>query len=145
MSPTIRIDDEVYKWLQNKAKPFEDTPNSVLRRIAELDDLEDKAFIPHTLKKFVKTKKEKKELGGKRMDGKTLNELWNVGARHALYHREGCWYNNLEHFPGAFFDPNGYILFKNESEYRNCSFLRITKETNVRNGISSIPGYVKMT
>jgi len=37
MPPTIRIDDDVYAWLQGQAKPFEDTPNSVLRRIAELD------------------------------------------------------------------------------------------------------------
>ncbi|MGB3225425.1 MAG: hypothetical protein WBB23_21725 [Desulforhopalus sp.] len=36
--PTVRIDDEVYSWLQNLAQPFEDTPNSVLRRIAKLED-----------------------------------------------------------------------------------------------------------
>lgn len=35
--PTIRIDDEVYAWLQAQARPFEDTPNTVLRRIASLD------------------------------------------------------------------------------------------------------------
>ena len=37
--PTIRIDDEVYTWLQNLARPFEDTPNSVLRRIAKLEEV----------------------------------------------------------------------------------------------------------
>ena len=37
MVPTIRIDDEVYEWLQSKVKRFEDTPNSVLRRIASLE------------------------------------------------------------------------------------------------------------
>jgi len=35
--PTIRIDDEVYEWLQKMARPFEDTPNTVLRRVAGLD------------------------------------------------------------------------------------------------------------
>jgi len=35
--PTIRIDEEVYAWLQTQARPFEDTPNTVLRRIASLD------------------------------------------------------------------------------------------------------------
>jgi len=35
--PTIRIDEEVYSWLQTQARPFEDTPNTVLRRIAKLD------------------------------------------------------------------------------------------------------------
>ncbi len=37
MAPAIRIDDQVYAWLQEQAKPFEDTPNSVLRRIAGLE------------------------------------------------------------------------------------------------------------
>ena len=37
--PTIRIDEEVYAWLQNLACPFEDTPNSVLRRIAKLNEV----------------------------------------------------------------------------------------------------------
>jgi negative regulator of replication initiation len=36
MMPTIRIDDEVWKHLQSKAKPFEDTPNDVLRRELKL-------------------------------------------------------------------------------------------------------------
>jgi len=36
MPPTIRIDEEVYGWLQAQARPFEDTPNSVLRRISGL-------------------------------------------------------------------------------------------------------------
>ena len=35
--PTIRIDDEVYEWLKKMARPFEDTPNTVLRRVAGLD------------------------------------------------------------------------------------------------------------
>ncbi len=38
MSPTIRVDEEVYALLQSKARPFEDTPNSVLRRISGLDE-----------------------------------------------------------------------------------------------------------
>lgn len=37
MAPTIRIDDEVYAWLQGQARPFDDTPNSVLRRLAQLE------------------------------------------------------------------------------------------------------------
>ena len=37
MTPTIRIDDQVYAWLQSQARPFDDTPNSVMRRITGLD------------------------------------------------------------------------------------------------------------
>jgi hypothetical protein len=36
MSPTIRIDEDVYQALQRRAEPFVDTPNSVLRRLLDL-------------------------------------------------------------------------------------------------------------
>ncbi len=36
MAPVIRVDEEVWIWLQSHAKPFQDTPNSVLRRLAGL-------------------------------------------------------------------------------------------------------------
>ncbi len=45
MMPTIRIDDEVWKHLQSKAKPFEDTPNDVLRRELKLP-ISNPAVIP---------------------------------------------------------------------------------------------------
>jgi restriction system protein len=35
--PTIRIDEDVWKALQEGAKPFVDTPNDVLRRLFRLD------------------------------------------------------------------------------------------------------------
>ncbi len=35
--PNIRIDREVYRWLQERAAPFVDTPNDVLRRLLGLD------------------------------------------------------------------------------------------------------------
>lgn len=76
--------------------------------------------------------------------GRNLNSLWRVGAHHALYHKDGKWYMPLERYPGAFFDPNGYILFRTEQEYLNCKYLKISKRVNVRGGISSIPGYRKM-
>lgn len=35
---TIRVDDDVWKALQRRATAFEDTPNSVLRRVLRLDN-----------------------------------------------------------------------------------------------------------
>jgi len=35
--PVIRIDEEVWQWLQGQAEPLVDNPNSVLRRVAGLD------------------------------------------------------------------------------------------------------------
>ena len=37
MSPTIRIDDEVFAKLKGMGEAFVDTPNSVLRRVLDLD------------------------------------------------------------------------------------------------------------
>jgi hypothetical protein len=78
------------------------------------------------------------------LSGKLLNMSWNVGAKHALYHRGGTWYNNLSRFPGALFDPSGYVVFATEESYRNSPYLRVTQETNVPGTISSMPTYVKM-
>ena len=38
MSPSIRVDDEVYGLLQQNAEAFVDTPNSVLRRLLNLGE-----------------------------------------------------------------------------------------------------------
>lgn len=138
--PTIRVDDEVYAWLQKRARPFEDTPNTVLRRVAGFSATKQPATP--ILEKRAKAMKQSPT--AKQLSGRKLNELWGVGAKHALYHRDGSWYNNLERFPGALFDPNGYVLFATEEAYKNSRHLRIAQETNVTEGISSIPGYVRM-
>ena len=77
-----------------------------------------------------------------KITGKHLNKLWNVGTEHALYHKGSSWYHVLERFPGALFDPNGYVLFTSEEEYKNCKYLRIGKHLSVPDGIYSIPFYV---
>jgi hypothetical protein len=40
--PNIRIDPEVYSYLQARGRPFVDTPNDVLRRLFQLDEGETK-------------------------------------------------------------------------------------------------------
>jgi 5-methylcytosine-specific restriction enzyme A len=77
-----------------------------------------------------------------KITGKSLNELWGVNARHALYRENGTWYHHLTRFPGAFFDANGYILFETEDEYRSCEYLQLGKQASIPQGISIIPGYV---
>jgi hypothetical protein len=76
--------------------------------------------------------------------GESLNTEWNVGARHALYHKDGTFYMPLERFPGAYFDADGYVLFRTEREYVSSPYLSIGERVNVRRGISHIPGYKKM-
>jgi 5-methylcytosine-specific restriction protein A len=76
-----------------------------------------------------------------RITARLLAQRWNVDARHVLYHKDGTWYNNLERFPGALFDANGYVVFPSEADYLACPQLSIGKETNVRPHISAIRGY----
>jgi len=38
--PTITVDEDVWKELQQRAEPFIDTPNTVLRRLLSLDKLD---------------------------------------------------------------------------------------------------------
>jgi hypothetical protein len=55
--PTIRIDEDVWKALQDRAAPFVDTPNEVLRRVFELDSVGVASSVP------VKGKKENMYVG----------------------------------------------------------------------------------
>lgn len=77
MSPTVRIDDEVYERLKSQAEPFVDTPNSVLRRLLglgtlteerectseeELVDSQPAASEPHVLRSPSPTRRAKKKV-----------------------------------------------------------------------------------
>ena len=141
--PTIRVDDDVYGWLKSLATPFEDNPNSVLRRVAGLEGGGMKSQGP-TAKRSGNGNASHSNGTSGRLTGKILSRQWNVKARHFLYPRDGTFYENLRHFPGALFDPNGYVLFKTENEYRSSPYLTIGQKLNVRGGIASIPGYRKM-
>jgi len=142
--PTIRIDDDVYSWLKSQAIPFEDTPNSVLRRFAGLDQNKGNAIISNTGKEEVGQMTTTINTRGRQITGKYLKELWKVDVVHALYHQDGTFFENLREFPGALFDSNGYVVFNTEQEYNACSYLDIGQKLNVHNGISSIPGYKRM-
>ena len=78
------------------------------------------------------------------MNGATLNRDWNVNARHALFSNTGNWYHRLTRFPGALFDPKGYILFETEEKYLACASLNINQDIWVPHGIASAPGYVQI-
>src|SRR5260370_29233546 len=75
--------------------------------------------------------------------GTKLNQAWKVGAKHALFRRSGDWYHRLERFPGALFDLNGYVVFKNRKEFISSRYLQIKEDVHVPGGISSVPTYIK--
>jgi hypothetical protein len=69
---------------------------------------------------------------------------WNLNVKHALYRKTGDWYHQLERFPGALLDANGYVIFETEEAYRSCPELRIRQDIGVPEGISTIPGYTRV-
>ena len=76
--------------------------------------------------------------------GASLNKKWNVGAADARYHRDGKFFMPLNRFPGALFDPDGYLLFQTKEAYENSPYLNRGKRLNVPGGISSVLGYRRM-
>jgi hypothetical protein len=56
--PKIEVDDDIFKFLKKHAEPFEDTPNSVLRRLL----LGDKSFNKHIKKDLQIAKANQKSL-----------------------------------------------------------------------------------
>ncbi len=79
------------------------------------------------------------------LSGKRLNDLWGVEAKHSLYRVDGKWYHQLQDFPGALFDANGYVVFENKKNYLESSYLQIKQDLHVPNGISMMPNYVRIT
>ena len=152
--PTIRIDDEVWAWLKMHAQPLEDTPNTVLRKIARLESdpspsksqskvnsvsIEEKKSIKKP--GVVPRKTFRRNMSG--LTGQQLNREWGVGVHHPLYHKDGSYYNHIRYFPGALFDPEGYVVFRTEKEYLSSPYLQHGKQLHVPGGISSVPGYVR--
>src|SRR5262245_3815024 len=82
--------------------------------------------------------------GAKTNYGRDLNEKWGVGARHALYHKDGTWFHLLERFPGAYFNPQGYVLFRTAEEFHSSPYLTIGIHVGVKGGIESMPNYVRV-
>jgi len=78
--------------------------------------------------------------------GSVYNVLWKVNALQAAFHKDGNAFQTLKHFPGAFFDKHGYLLFKTKEEYEKHPFLSIGLRTHIRGGrnISNLPGYVRV-
>jgi hypothetical protein len=76
---------------------------------------------------------------------RTLAKKWKLEVQHSLYRKTGDWYHQLERFPGALLDENGFIIFETEDAYRSCPELRINQDVNVPGGISTIPGYTLAT
>jgi hypothetical protein len=143
MTPTIRVDDEVWAWLKGQAEPLVDTPNTVLRRIAGLDK---GRGTPRTAPLVDPDRGSGRGGSRLRIYGRDIDKERGVGSAHALYHGIGKWYEHLVRFPGTYHDADGYITFKSKADYDSCPYLNfgVTVNVNHPDGISGIPGYVRV-
>lgn len=140
--PVIRIDDDVYKWLQSQARPFEDTPNSVLRRLGALDVQVQQA----SKEKAVVSSVSIESIMGKRTgNGRALARREGLQVRQAFYHQDGTFFQPISEYPVALFDRYGYVVFPDERSCTARPEIRITEKTNIPVGISSLPGYRRMS
>jgi 5-methylcytosine-specific restriction enzyme A len=70
-----------------------------------------------------------------------LIKFYKLNIRQGYGHVKGSWYHPLKKFPGAYFDGDGYIVFQNEKDFRECERLVPDRKTiTVRGGLSSMPG-----
>ena len=129
MTITIRIDDDVYAWLQKHGRPFE-TPNAALRRIAKLEP-ENRGVVPG------RSRRKRSQTGAE------LLKRWNIPARKALYSKDGTFYHRLTEFPGALCDQGGYTVFMTKQDYLDYPGVQVGKKTNVPRGVSKLDGYIK--
>lgn len=158
MAPVIRIDDEVWTWLKKHARPLEDTPNSVLRRIAGIDapvrppaaapvvKLNAKArahFVEPPRSNDATIAHHPAPRRKKRVTGEWLNRAFHIGAQHALYHKYGTVFERLTEFPGILCDAQGYVRYDNEKQFRADAALSIGDKVNVPGGLSSHPRYAR--
>lgn len=81
------------------------------------------------------------------LTGSEINEVLNLGAAQARYHKDGYWYDQLHNFPGILIDRNGYIRFETKESYEQCPELRHpeTMRTDGRPGTLSVPNKISAT
>jgi hypothetical protein len=78
---------------------------------------------------------------GGRITGASLNRHYQLGARHALYHKDGTFYERLTDFPAVLCDLRGYVKYSSEKEFERDPKLHLGKKVNVPGGLSSHPRY----
>jgi hypothetical protein len=133
---TIEIDEEVYEWLQSQARPFEDTPNSVLRRLARPSAKPESQQVTNYT-----GDREVKSLTGRRLTGKVLSNRLGLNVAQSRYHQAGTFYEVPTKYPVALWDDGGYVTVASEQRLFDEPRFQVGKKLNVPGGISQIAGY----
>jgi len=136
---TIRIDDEVYGWLKNMAQPFEDTPNSVLRRVAGLDNSSVKETKMITTRQTLNTKTDGKKTpqwAFRKPILEVLRKFGGNGARmRVLREVEKLMVNRLSAYDKLDINSGGSTRWQKSAEYevfvmRKEGLLKSVNETS---------------
>lgn len=143
--PTIRIDSDVWAWLQSNASPLEDTPNTVLRRIAGLDSHD---VRPAQVRRSNnRSKHPDRDTEGEvitenhQFSGKQLIRMHDLPVRQLRYHKDGTFFERLNQFPGGLGDSEGYVLYDSELDIETDAEVSVGQKVNVHQGIRNHTRY----
>jgi hypothetical protein len=162
--PRIWVDDEVFRALQSRAIPLVDSPNSVVGRLLGVsgngvggDSFGDVTAIGGadsgpsmpkgggTSKCHAPVPRSPGARRPKRTGKEVAAEYGITGeVNQARHNAPGKWYAHLDRFPAALTDDNGYKIFEEADDYITCPYLQHGEQVNIPDGISSIPGYVRV-
>lgn len=78
-------------------------------------------------------------------NGVRLAQKWGLNVAQARYSEWGNWYAPISMYPAALLDANGYVLIRDEFTLQNHPKIRVTKQINVPDCISTLPEYVRVT
>lgn len=76
-----------------------------------------------------------------RINGATLAKQWGIDCESARYSAWGNWYARETGFPLALLDSQGYAVFASLEDLQSTPGVRVTKQINIKNGISSLDQY----
>ena len=140
--PTIRSDDEVYAWLQGQARAFEDTPNSVLRKLAKLEDAD-------VLNNSTRQANAKIERGAKTPQSAYCDPILKVLAKHGGQAARTVVLKELERLMAKQLTPHdrdqiksGAIRWERSAEWE----VRVMREKGLLKAVKDAPpGYWTLT
>lgn len=79
-----------------------------------------------------------------KVNGAVLAKKWSLNVAQARYSKWGNWYAPLTAYPAALLDTNGYILIPDQSYLHNHPDIKVTKQINIPNLISTLHEYVRV-
>ena len=157
MAIAIEIDTEVQQELAMRASKeginlfSPDTPNRVLRILLEIDQppnqsagksVLEKPQVPTNISSSASTNPPTRGRAHKRIGPRLLREH-RLSCEKGYYSDTGKPYQKPAGFPVVFFDPNGYLVVRDEHSLYTNTYINVGAQVSIPGGISKVPGYVR--